>query len=122
MTKNELLRRFPNASTSTIRANCEAGPQRLQDTKPQPNPQQPLVSTLQGSQASKGRIGICFTSHRVRLLDRDNLYGGGKCLLDRCVEAGLLPGDTEAQAEVEWRQVKVRTKKDEMTVIEITYP
>ncbi len=57
------------------------------------------------------------TSHRLRLLDEDNLCE--KFVVDCCRYAGLIPTDSPDKAKIEVGQVKVGIKAAEKTVIEI---
>lgn len=63
-------------------------------------------------------VGI--TSFRRRLLDPDNCIP--KYFIDGCVYAGILHGDSPDKITLEIRQVKVKTKAEERTEIEITNP
>jgi len=67
-------------------------------------------------------VQVCFTLHRVRLLDVDAKYSSVKDLLDCLVNSGFLAGDKEGQVDLEVRQVKVKTMAEERTEIEIETP
>jgi hypothetical protein len=56
----------------------------------------------------------------VRLLDADNFAGGCKPLIDQLRYAKLIPDDDPESVEILFVQSKVKTKKEEMTQIEIT--
>lgn len=83
------------------------------------------ASTLGGSDAGTPqgatRPIVRITSHRVRLLDKDNLYRGAKALLDALRYAGAISGDTEDQIDYRAQQIKVAHRTEEKTVIEIEY-
>jgi hypothetical protein len=64
---------------------------------------------------------VCFTLHRVQLLDVDAKYGSVKDLLDGLQYAGLIAGDKEGQIDLKVEQIKVKHREEEQTVIEITY-
>jgi hypothetical protein len=91
-------------------------------TAEQPQPTPALAETRKGKAQGTGRPHVCFTLFRSRLLDWDAKYGVLKDLLDGLVIAQLLPGDREDQITGECNQIKVKSRKDEKTVIEITYP
>lgn len=63
------------------------------------------------------RIIVRLTSCRIRLLDPDNLCP--KYFIDGLRYAGLLPDDREKDICLEIRQVKVATKGEERTEIEL---
>lgn len=112
-----LKRLFPNASSSTIRANDPAGAAL-------PHPEQcqraPVVG---GSDAGKAQGTGCplvvFTLYRLKLLDVDAKYGSVKDLLDGLADAGLIPGDKEGQIRLQVDQYVVAERGAEKTVIEI---
>lgn len=64
-------------------------------------------------------VPVCFTLYRVRLLDVDAKFASVKDLLDCVVDAGFALGDKEGEIDLEVRQVKVKTYKEEITEIEI---
>ena len=111
-----------NPSESFKRRNASiysAGP-------PVPNTQQcelqkELARCDAGKAQGAGCLAVIFTLHRVQLLDVDAKYGSVKDLLDGLQYAGLIPGDKEGQIDLKVEQVKVKHRKEEQTVIEITY-
>jgi Holliday junction resolvase RusA-like endonuclease len=62
----------------------------------------------------KARVTI--TRHGKRILDRDNLYGGVKGLVDILVKEGILADDTPAHVEL---VVQQRVTKPPRTVVQI---
>lgn len=78
------------------------------------------LGTAPGKEEHPHRIAVCITSFRRRLLDPDNLIGGAKYFVDGLRYAGLIPGDNPEQITLEVSQVKVKTKHEERTEIEIT--
>lgn len=68
-----------------------------------------------------GRMGmytILITSYRKRDMDPDNLYP--KNYIDQLVEAKIIPDDSSKHiSEIIKRVRKVKSEKDERTVIEI---
>lgn len=62
-----------------------------------------------------------ITSYRRRLIeDRTNLEAGIKYFEDCLIYAGLIPGDSEAEITRTVSQIKVATKAEERTEIEIS--
>lgn len=80
-----------------------------------------LAGGDEGKAQSSGCLAVIFTLHRVQLLDVDAKYGSVKDLLDGLQYAGLIRGDKEGQIDLKVEQVKVKHRKEEQTVIEITY-
>lgn len=68
------------------------------------------------------RIGLRIIVYRCVLLDTDNSYGSTKQLTDCLCIIGLLPGDSPSQINLQVEQVKVATRKEQRTVVEIIYP
>ena len=67
---------------------------------------------------SLGRIKVCITSYRQRLLDPDNF--AAKYFIDALRYAGAIPDDREEDIIIETRQVRVKGKIAECTEIELT--
>lgn len=63
---------------------------------------------------------VRITSYRRRLLDPDNLAGGCKYFLDCCKYSQLIQDDRPQDIELIIKQVKVKTKEEERTEIEVT--
>ncbi len=57
-----------------------------------------------------------IVSHRVRLLDKDNLVGGCKQLIDSIVYFGLMPDDSPKHCELHVKQVKCEKGKERTTI------
>ena len=90
-------------------------------------PQQVVRHEPVGEEARKGsdpegipQCTVRITSYRRRLLDPDNLAGGCKYFLDCCKYCQLIPDDRQEDIELVIKQVKVRTKEEERTEIQIT--
>lgn len=63
-------------------------------------------------------VSITVISHRVRLCDPDNV--SAKACIDGLVHCGILRDDSPKEvSEVRYRQVKVKNREEEKTVIEI---
>jgi len=86
----------------------------------QPATRQTLVNTCKRETPRKNRVTLVITRHAVRLLDADNFAGGCKPLIDQLRYAKLIADDDPETVEILFRQVKVETKAEEMTQIEIT--
>ena len=113
MTKNEITRRFPNASAAFIAANLDpenAGPAAVVEHDPGHAPLE--TEAVQGPDRRKFFVRI--TSFRRRLLDEDNLCE--KYHVDLCRYAGAIPDDAPGQVKIEVGQVK---SKLEEVLIEI---
>lgn len=116
MTRDELKRMFPNASASTIRANL-----RADDSKPSPavmerrEPDAPRTKAPDDKRNAT-RFHVCVQSVRKRLLDEDRICEVS--VVDCLRYAGIIPGDSPAQAHIETTQRK--TAKGEAEHTEIT--
>ena len=71
----------------------------------------------QGGNLSRRVVRI--TSYRNRLLDPDNLVGGCKYFIDALRKAEVIADDTEKDIQLEVRQIKTPTRKEERTEIEV---
>lgn len=115
MTRDEILKRYPRASESFLRANATDG------ARPRPVVERSAgVGTL-GPKKTKAvdprKFLVRVTSFRRRLLDIDNLCE--KFHVDCCRYAGILPSDAPGQTKIEVSQQKVASKEEERTEIEI---
>ena len=97
-------------------------PRQIQNPKPKCHEAPALGGSIQGEAGRVQRTRICFTGHRVKLLDPDNFAGSVKDLLDGLRHAGLIPDDTSDKITLETEQVKVPHFDEEMTKIEIEIP
>ena len=113
MTKNEITRRFPNASAAFIAANLDpenSGPAAV--VEHDPGDASLAAKALQ--RRDRRQFFVRVTSFRRRLLDEDNLCA--KYHVDLCRYAGAIPDDAPGQVKIEVGQVK---GKHEEIVIEI---
>ena len=113
MTKNEITRRFPNASAAFIAANLDpenSGPAAVLEHGAGDAPL--AAKKIQGPDRRKFFIRI--TTFRRRLLDEDNLCE--KYHVDLCRYAGAIPDDAPGQVKIEVGQVR---SKNEEILIEI---
>lgn len=108
---------FPNASASLFKANKA-------DHKPS-SPKSQYHAQLQPLAAAdkeKGNSAPCkvgIISYRRRLLDIDNLYGGVKWFVDALRYERVIRDDDPQSITLHVSQVKVKTKQEQVTVIEI---
>jgi hypothetical protein len=93
---------------------------KIQNPKPQLPLQPKSLGTDEGKEDRPRRTRVRFTSFRRRMLDRTNIEAGIKFLEDALVYAGCVEGDSETEINRTVKQVKVKTKEEERTEIEIT--
>ena len=91
----------------------------LPHAKPQPAPRQALVNSCQREDSRKNRVTLIITRCSCSLLDADNYAGGCKPLIDQLRYAKLIADDDPETVEILFRQIKVKTKAEEMTKVEI---
>lgn len=92
---------------------------RIPHTKSQHPARPALDGPAKGEETRPIRVTLCITRRSTRLLDADNLAGGCKPLIDQLRYARLIPDDDPASVEILFRQVKVATKGEEGTEVEI---
>ena len=80
---------------------------------------QTLVALPKGKETRSKRTRIVITRYSCRPLDCDNYAGGCKPIIDQLRYAKLIRDDSPEDIEVEFKQVKVKTKTEERTEIEI---
>lgn len=90
-------------------------------------PQQIDGSTLghrgQSEEGSEKRPIVRIVRCSLRLLDPGNVGASNKIILDRLVEAGLIPGDEEKDIILDDRhQIQVGTAAEVGTSVTIRYP
>jgi hypothetical protein len=88
--------------------------------KSQPASRATLVASAKRESPSQGSTTLVITRRSCSLLDADNFAGGCKPLIDQLRYAKLIEDDDPETIEILFRQTKVKTKKEEMTHIEIT--
>lgn len=119
MTKEELIKRFPNASESFIAQNCSTG---IRPNQPQQTQGCPLDSAPKreatGGGSVEGRFKITFRVCSVRPMDYDN--ASIKQAQDCIVQAGLLPDDNWKVLQGETISEKADQQINERTEITIT--
>lgn len=95
---------------------------QLPDTQPKHDPKPALDGMEAGKNGGVPRVVVRFTGYRVRPLDPDNFAGSVKDCIDGLRHCHLIAGDEPWRIRLETEQVRVRTFKEEKTVIEIEYP
>ncbi|HUD75555.1 MAG TPA: hypothetical protein VMQ76_10815 [Terracidiphilus sp.] len=124
MTANELIARFPHASSDLVRLNADAGQADIQ-----PNSagtpavvEQHSCDGRMGAVQVEGRIGkrllIRITATRTRLLDEDNLAEKYHVDLLRYASGGAL-GDSPATTHIEVAQQKAGPGEPEEVRLEV---
>jgi len=86
---------------------------KIRALDPKTNVQAERVATL------KKRVFVVIAQFRTRKLDRDNLYGSVKELVDGLVASEIIQGDSEEEIELLVTQQIVK-KNQIKTLIEIT--
>jgi|SRR6185369_610383 len=123
ITPDELRRRFPGASKSTLARNverineghrsvCEAS--RSESERPFCDES---LATQKGEAGNAKRLRVSIISYRRRLIDPDNLCP--KYFVDCCRYAQIIPNDRAQDIALEVSQVKVLEREQEGTVIKI---
>ena len=87
------------------------------DTQREPPPVDEPVAAVPREASRQGRVRICVTSYRLRLLDDDNVALGAKPLVDACIEAGIAPADSKIWCEIKHEQKQVMHPAFERTEI-----
>jgi hypothetical protein len=124
VTREQILKKFPNASESTLRANAiaENRSDGLRADNSQPVKGNALERVAPREDSSRDgavqRFRITFTVYAVRPADYDGY--DIKHLQDWCVKAALIPDDNWRILEGSVISRKAHTKAEERTFIEIT--
>lgn len=115
MNRDTLKRLFPNASESFLALHLDG-----QTSSPfvERGFRDGPLAEKEAQDSHTGRFLVRVTSFRRRLLDQDNLCE--KYHVDCCRYAGLLPADSPDRAEIKVGQIKVKSKDEEKTLIEIS--
>ena len=93
---------------------------RLLNTLTKHAPKQTLEPLRERKETCGNRTHIRITRYSCRPLDCDNFAGGCKPTLDQLRYAKLIKDDSPEDIEVDFRQIKVKTKAEERTEIEIS--
>lgn len=113
---SSLRARLPRISKDCLAANAVAP--RLSDTQPEPSHRPKPVRPHKESKRGQASLGVIITRCASRNLDRENVWGGVKCIVDALRYAGYIPDDTEDDIELFVFQKKV-PRKEAGTLIEI---
>jgi hypothetical protein len=119
MTKQELDRLVKAASRSFQRENPTIS--QVPHPKPERHKKAALGETVSGKKDCLECPEVRFIGYRIRPCDPDNFSAGCKDLLDGLRHAGLILGDEPWKIRFVTEQVKVRSRSEERTEIEITY-
>ena len=117
MNEQDIRRLFPNASASLFRAN-KAG-RELPSAKPERHVKHEPLAAADKEKGDAAPCKVSIISYRRRLLDIDNLYGGVKWFVDALRYEGVIRDDDPQSITLHVSQVKVKTKQEQVTVIEI---
>jgi hypothetical protein len=118
VTREQLKAKYPNASESFLKANCDL----VGSASPRPKPEPPVrhepVAEKAREAGDTSRFHVRVVSFRRKLCDPDNLCP--KYFIDCLRYAEIIPDDRPQDITLEVRQEKVKRKEDERTDIEIT--
>jgi hypothetical protein len=81
---------------------------------------QTLVALPKRKEKVSNRTYVRITRYSTRPLDCDNYAGGCKPIIDQLRYAKLIKDDSPEDIEVQFKQVKIKTKAEEHTKIEIS--
>lgn len=121
MTRDELLKRYPNASQSFIDRNCDEAniaSRKSESADPEPSFCAPPLETGKVEEGNSRLRHVSIVSYRQRLCDPDGLCG--KYHLDALRYAGVISDDSAKHITYSISQEKVFRKEDECTLISIT--
>jgi len=82
--------------------------------------QQTLEPLPKRKEKVSNRTYVRITRYSTRPLDCDNYAGGCKPIIDQLRYAKLIKDDSPEDIEVQFKQVKIKTKTEEHTKIEIS--
>lgn len=109
---NDLLARNPKVTVDEVQTcGAEKGSVSQRSIRHE------SVGKAEGEEKNSGRIPVRITSFRRRLLDPDNL--SAKYFTDCLRYAEMIPNDRPQDIDLTVSQVKVRSKLEEHTEIEI---
>jgi hypothetical protein len=95
-------------------------PTRVSDPVTKRPAQQALVALPKRKEKVSNRTYVRITRYSTRPLDCDNYAGGCKPIIDQLRYAKLIKDDSPEDIEVQFNQVKIKTKAEEHTKIEIS--
>lgn len=121
MTKDD-LKRAGFIETTRGWTKPPADSRQVPDAKPERDKAPTLDRAVPREGKGVERIRVRFIGYRARPLDPDNFAGSIKNLLDGLRASKLIPDDSPEFITLETEQVKVKSYKEECTVIEIWKP
>lgn len=92
---------------------------KAKDPKLKSNKQNGMVGKKQAQEIDIARAVVRIKSFRKRLIDRDNLWGGSKILIDCLKDLNVIQDDSEKYIDLHIEQEKVSSEIDERTEIEV---
>jgi len=95
-------------------------PPRVSNTVTKRPAQQALEPLSKRKEKVSNRTYVRITRYSTRPLDCDNYAGGCKPIIDQLRYAKLIKDDSPEDIEVQFKQVKIKTKAEEHTKIEIS--
>jgi hypothetical protein len=101
-----------------------ASSQRVRDSEPEQNPVVALDGGASGKEKGGVRVTVRFVRCATRKLDPlSNLPGSFKALEDCLRYCGLIEDDRDSDSynPLPPEQVKVKTRKEHCTIVELTY-
>lgn len=110
----QLTHAFPTKDNAPVAAGVRA-------SKPKQKQRRALLSAEEEERRSATRPSVIITRCSAYNLDRDNLHGSAKSLVDALRYAGYIAGDTERDIDLYVFQKKV-PRKEAGTLIEIVQP
>lgn len=99
----------------------KTNPARLPNPVTKHPAQQTLESLPERKKTGSKITRIRITRYSTRPLDCDNFAGGCKPIIDQLRYAKLITDDSPEDVEIQFSQVKVKTKEKQRTEIEINY-
>lgn len=109
---------LPNEPKPATRSRSASNSRSAQGPKPQRPVRQTSVEPHERETLYAGRVSVCITSYRRRLLDPDNLCA--KWFLDACRYSQLIRDDRPEDITYTVTQTKVASTEEERTEIVIT--
>jgi len=100
-------------------AKAEALAPRVPDPVPQQHVGAALDDASRDEAGRPARLVVRFTRYACRLTDFDNGVGGIKYVCDCLRYEGLIPNDDPGSIDLQFRQVRVNSRAEEGTLIEI---
>lgn len=119
MTREQVLRQWPNASESTIRANLDVRP--VETRQRERSSLRPLDKGIQKRQKGKGSVAVVVTlvTCRSRELDDDGNVAALKPLRDAIAES-LRLDDADKRIRFEYSQCETRAENGVIVKIQAT--